>query len=79
MIPDTDKKYFVTLRNIVRANPDLVKCLRHIVGAPGNCFDFASQNARDGYSFALAAAKRDGEQCIVALLENLAAQNHEQQ
>lgn len=74
MIPETDKKYFVTLRNIVRANPDLIRCLRHVVGPAGRCFDFESNRTQDGYSFALAAAKRDGEQAIVALLENLAAQ-----
>lgn len=78
MIPNNDKKFFATLKAIVKKNPDLVLCLRHIVGPPGRCFDFASSHAQDGYSFALAAAKRDGEQGIVALLEQLAASDHEQ-
>ena len=65
------EKYLAALRDIVRSTPALVPCLRALYGTPGKCFDFAHPVGQDGFSFALAAAKADGEQSVIALLESL--------
>ena len=76
MKENTMNKYLDTLRDIVRSNRALIPCLRAIYGPPGKCFDFAHPVGQDGYSFALAAAKADGEQSVIALLESLNKEHH---
>ena len=59
------------LRTIVAEHPDIIKSLRAIFGHGGDIFDFAHLQDTNAGVLSLRAAKKDGEQSVIAFLEQL--------